>query len=296
MPPKRSKSKEREKKRKYREKMSEEKRKIEKEKLKERMKKLRERKGEPGKKKETLTCTLWGPGLLYGETELYKRYQEMDKLRMREKRAKFNDEERKIDNQEAKLRMRERREQQTDAEREDQNQKNKERMRSLRKMRKDIVAAHSDDNLNDITDSSSDIVKQLNEEHRANQDKDNVGEKARKESEIGLEECTCDFDIDCPYCTAQNENEKHLYVLTNKEDSDRTEKDELEAYKFLKRNERRERRKALLEKAKRPLPPLTVRELSEYEKIREKYIAQRKQEWEIYEKEWEKQWQDHKQI
>ena len=42
---------------------------------------------------------------------------------MREKRANFNDEERKIDNQEAKLRMRERREQQTDAEREDQKQK-----------------------------------------------------------------------------------------------------------------------------------------------------------------------------
>ena len=57
------------------------------------------------------------------------------------------------------------------------------------------------------------------------------------------------------------------------------------------RKERREKRKALLEKAKRPLPPLLERELSEYEKIREKFIAQRKQEWEIYEKEWEKQWQ-----
>ena len=65
MPPKRSKSKEREKKQKYREKMSEEKRKIENEKLKERMKMLRERKGEPGKKRERLTSTLWEPGLLY---------------------------------------------------------------------------------------------------------------------------------------------------------------------------------------------------------------------------------------
>ena len=45
--------------------MSEEKRKIENEKLKERMKNLRERKGEPGKKREMLTSTLWGPGLLY---------------------------------------------------------------------------------------------------------------------------------------------------------------------------------------------------------------------------------------
>ena len=103
--------------------MSEEKRKIENEKLKEGVKMLRERKGEPGKKRETLTSTLWGPGLLYGETELYRRYQEMDKLRMKEKRANFNDEERKLENQEAKLRMRERREHQTDGEREDQNQK-----------------------------------------------------------------------------------------------------------------------------------------------------------------------------
>ena len=47
---------------------------------------------------------------------------------MNEKRANFNDEERKLENQEAKLRMRERREHQTDGEREDQNQKNKERI------------------------------------------------------------------------------------------------------------------------------------------------------------------------
>ena len=191
--------------------------------------------------------------------------------------------------------MRERREQQTDGEREDQNQKNKERMRRFRKMRKDIMAPHSDDNMNDNTDSSSDIVKQLNEEHRANQEKDILRDNERKESEPGLEECICDFDIDCPYCTEQHETENHLYMLTSKEDSDRIQKDELEAYKYLKRKERREKRKALLEKAKRPLPPLPERELSEYEKIREKFIAQRKQEWERYEKEWEKQWQENKQ-
>ena len=39
------------------------------------------------------------------------------------------------------------------------------------------------------------------------------------------------------------------------------------------------------------MPPLPIRELSEYEKIREEFIAQRKKEWEIYEKEWEKQWE-----
>eukprot|EP00091_Calanus_sinicus_P008617 TRINITY_DN20757_c0_g1_i1.p1 TRINITY_DN20757_c0_g1~~TRINITY_DN20757_c0_g1_i1.p1 ORF type:complete len:168 (+),score=37.90 TRINITY_DN20757_c0_g1_i1:59-505(+) len=124
----------------------------------------------------------------------------------------------------------------------------------------DIVAAHSDDNLNDI-------VKQLNEEHKTNQDKDNVGEKARKESEIGLEECIIDFDIDCPYCNAQNENEKYLYVLTNKEDSDRTEKDELETYTSLKRNKKegKEEKALVSKKAKRALSPFTERKLSEYE-------------------------------
>ena len=38
----------------------------------------------------------------------------------------------------------------------------------------------------------------------------------------------------------------------------------------------------------KPLPPLPERELSDYEKIREEIIAQRKKEWLIAEKEWEK--------
>ena len=83
MPHKRSKSKERERKRKYRELMSDEKKKMEKEKLKERMRKLREKKS-GGEKKETLTSALWAPGLLYGETELYKRNNEVAKKRIRE--------------------------------------------------------------------------------------------------------------------------------------------------------------------------------------------------------------------
>ena len=53
--------------------------------------------------------------------------------------------------------------------------------------------------------------------------------------------------------------------------------------------------KVLLEKLKRPLPPLPVKELSEYEKIREDFIAQRKREWLVYEKKWEKQWEVSKQ-
>ena len=61
MPPKRSKSKEREHKRKYRELMSVEKKEIEKEKLKERMRKHRGKKS-GGEKKETLTSALWALG------------------------------------------------------------------------------------------------------------------------------------------------------------------------------------------------------------------------------------------
>ena len=78
MPPKRSKSKERERKRKYRELMSVEKKEIEKEKMKERMRKHRGKKS-GGEKKETLTSALWATGLLYRETELYKRNSEIAK-------------------------------------------------------------------------------------------------------------------------------------------------------------------------------------------------------------------------
>ena len=68
----------------------------------------------------------------------------------------------------------------------------------------------------------------------------------------------------------------------------------MEEYKNMLKIERK--RKALLEKLKRPLPPLPVRELSDYEKIREDFIAQRKREWVAYEKEWEKQWEISKQF
>ena len=106
MPPKRSKSKERERKRKYRELMSDKKKKIEKEKLKERMRKHRGKKS-GGEKKETLTSTLWAPGLLYGETELYKRDSEIARNKMREKRLHQTSEEKIAKNLEAKIRMRE---------------------------------------------------------------------------------------------------------------------------------------------------------------------------------------------
>ena len=107
-------------------------------------------------------------------------------------------------------------------------------------------------------------------------------------------ECTCEVDVDCPYCTAQNESEKHLYSISTKAESERMEKEEFEAYKNMKKSERKEKQKALMEIAKQPLPPLPIKEPSEYEKIREEFIAQRKREWTIYEKEWERKWQERK--
>ena len=80
MPPKRSKSKERERKRKFREGLSTEKRNIEKGKLIERMRKLRQ------SNRVTLTSTLWAPGVNYGESDLYIRNKEMDRIRMKEKK------------------------------------------------------------------------------------------------------------------------------------------------------------------------------------------------------------------
>ena len=51
--------------RKYRQKMSDEEKNIEREKLKVRMRNLR------GEKRVTLTSTMWAPGLVYGDSELY---------------------------------------------------------------------------------------------------------------------------------------------------------------------------------------------------------------------------------
>ena len=47
-----------------------------------------------------------------------------------------------------------------------------------------------------------------------------------------------------------------------------------------------------MENFKKLLPPLPIRELSDYDKFRKDIIAQRRQEWEVYEKEWERQWKE----
>ena len=310
-----SKSKEKERKRRYRQQMSDEERNIEKEKLKERMRNLRERTKPQGEKRVTMTSTLWAPGQLYGESKLYLRNNKMAKKRLQEKREKFTSEERENENEEAKIRMRELRDKQTDEARKEENQKAKIRMKKVRekytddkrkimkdrnkeRMRKkrmeNILFEDSDEYSDDSSEISSegsdenlenppDIIKQLNEEHRKNQEME-----TRAVDEV--ENCICDYDINCPYCKAQQEAEKSLYPIISKEESARYEKEELEDYKRIIKNKRKEKRMALLEKAKQPMPPLPVRELSEYEKIRENIISQRRKEWELYEKEWENQW------
>ena len=54
------------------------------------------------------------------------------------------------------------------------------------------------------------------------------------------------------------------------------------------KNRRKSKRQEIKDRMMKPLPALPERELSEYEKIREEIIAQRKKEWLIAEKEWEK--------
>ena len=110
--------------------MSDEKKKMEKEKLKERVRMYREKKS-GGKKKETLTSALWAPGLLYGETELYKRNNEVEKNRIRKKRLYQTNEEKIAENLEAKIRMRKMRKNYTIEEKLTRNSEAKMRMRKL---------------------------------------------------------------------------------------------------------------------------------------------------------------------
>ena len=267
MPSKRSRSKERERKRKYRERFTEEKMEGQKIQLKERMRKLRKemsvleldearqkaredmrklRDVNKNKKKETLSTTLWSPGLKYGETELYTRDLEMQRKRMKRKRARFTAQETENENNEAKERMRKKRANQTEEERTAYNKRIKERMRELRFQRKikenldEEENKTSDEISNEEENEPSDIVKKLNEEHRVLNKKENNTEK--DETEMGLNECICDFDIDCPYCAAEHESEKNLYsdYIVTKEESERFQREELEQYKSTKKLEKKD--------------------------------------------------------
>ena len=198
----------------------------------------------------------------------------MTKKRLKEKRETFTSEERKNENEEAKLRMRELRDKQTDEARKEANQKAKIRMKKVRekytddkrktmkdrnkeRMRKkrmeSILFEDSDEYTDDSSEISSDdsdenlenppdIIKQLNEEHRKNQE---LETSAVDEEKYGVENCICDYDINCPYCKAQHEAEKSLYSIISKEESARYEKEELEDYKRMIKNNRKEKRRAL---------------------------------------------------
>ena len=95
------------------------------------------------------------------------------------------------------------------------------------------------------------------------------------EKEKVTEHCICEYDIDCKYCKDQFENEQNLYA------------DAINTWTKKDRKKKEEKTKSV--EAMKPLPPLPIRELSQYEKIREDIINRREKEWVIYEKEWERQ-------
>ena len=302
MPSKRSRSKERERKRKQRERLSAELKSKYKERAREGMKKCRDnltndekeknrlkskegmkrlREKDPLGKKETLISKYWPEGVRFGDTPLYKREREMQKLYMRKRRENLTKEEKSIEKEERNDRMKKLRENKTLEERKIENEKAKLRMKTLRQNRKNSVHGLESSSESSLS-ASPDIVSKLNAEYR------NANEK-----EINSEiECVCDIDINCEYCLKIQESESVWYEAISVEDRDKFQKEDLEQYKNLLKNERKSKRKELKERAKKPLPPLPARELSEYEKIRENIITQRNKEWLVYEKEWEKQWEE----
>ena len=213
------------------------------------------------------------------------------KERKRAFRENQTTEEREVLKKKDKERKKRYRENQTIEERKAQKEKNKDRMT---RFRIEKASMEEEEKFEDVN-NSPDIVKRLNEIHRMNaEETGQVNKKGSDRNECidAIEDCVCDIDINCPYCLAQNEAEKGSFTIITKEEAARFDKEELDQYKIMKRNERKEKRKSMLEKFKKPLPPLPVRELSVYEKIREALIAQRKSEWEVYEKQWEMQWQE----
>ena len=288
MSPKRSKSKERERKRKKRAEMSSEDKMLEQEKARIRMMKRRQnmndidkevfkvksrkgmqklRKSKESRRNEPVLNPLWPTGLLYGETPQYKRDRELQKQKTQQRRQNQTIQEKNKEKEERNERMRKLREKQTAEDKKVENEKKKERMRKLRERRKEEKC------INDSEDSRcSDIVNKL---------------RTVTEVTSDHEECVCDIDINCKYCEEVYENEKNLVQTISPEEKERFDKEDLEQYKIMQRNERKLRRKMIKEKLLKPLPPLPERELSQYEKIRLEIISQRNKEWLQVEKEWE---------
>ena len=149
-----------------------------------------------------------------------------------------------------------------------------------------------------LTKTQPDIVEKINQEIRIQNEKKRRNEKKLQDvytsqhvinREAPVTECTCDYDVDCPYCTEIVDREKGL--LERFEFSKEDDADEFKEYKEMKNKLRREKYQAKRNKAIVPIPSLPERELSEYEKIREERIKQLKKEWVEYEAKWEAEWE-----
>ena len=138
-----------------------------------------------------------------------------------------------------------------------------------------------------------DIVEKINEKIRLEKE-DEIQRKKKESNEYEIDEseiCCCDFDTNCEYCEKLFEDDKMINELApsiTEEELRKFEDEELEEYQRMKKIERNRKHREKLEGLKKPAPPLPTRELCEYEKIRDRNIAEREKEWAIYEKEWDK--------
>ena len=142
-----------------------------------------------------------------------------------------------------------------------------------------------------------DIVEKINEKIRLEKEEEMQRKKKVSneyevdESKAESEICCCDFDTNCEYCENLFEDDKLINELApsiTEEELRKFEDEEFEQYKRMKKIERNRKHREKVEGLKKPAPPLPTRELCEYEKMRERNIAEREKEWAIYEKEWDK--------
>ena len=151
-------------------------------------------------------------------------------------------------------------------------EKKKERMKQLRERRKRVNEIMDSDSERSAS-QSPDIVSKLNLPYRNQKYVERSEVEAVTEVASEDEECVC--EINCEYCNKVTENEKNLDNTVSSEDTIRFEKEDLEQHKPMLKNLRRSRRQEIKEKLMKPLPPLPVRKLSQYEKIREEIIAKK---------------------
>ena len=137
-----------------------------------------------------------------------------------------------------------------------------------------------------------DIIETINQEIRLQKEtkrQNEIASHSMKNIGTAATECTCDYDVDCPYCNEVLERERGL--LERFDFSREEEAAEFKEYKEMKNKLRREKYQAKRNEMITPIPSLPERELSEYEKIREERIKQLKKEWITYEAKWEAEWE-----